>query len=120
MIEIAGTRYGSIPVSDDPEDVSGVWTWSLDLRQETGGPGAVSLPDESCWAPPGTFTLPVFPTMPGHMPVGELRVILNGKDVRIVGARTERTGVVEVTASEVQAMIKNPGYAATMRAWLDN
>lgn len=120
MIEIHGTRYGSIPVSDEIEDISTRWTWSLDLRRQTGGPGALALPDESAWAAPGTFTVPVFPTLPGHEPVGELRMILNGQDVRVVGERTQRAGVVEVTAEEIQAMLKNPGYAATMRAWLDN
>lgn len=117
-VDVQATPYGSIPVSATPEDVSSVWTWSLDMRRETGGPAFAMLPDESDWVQPGVLTRAVFPTLPGHIPVGEVRIVINGQEVRLVGARTEREDVVEVTAEEVRAMRKNPEYARTMRAWL--
>ena len=113
--DVQATPYGSLPVAPTAEDVSTVWTFALDLRRETGAPSA---PDESRWAEPGTFTRAVFPTLPGHWPIGEVRIMLFGEDVRLVGARTGREDVVEVTVEEVRAMRKNPAYAATMRAWL--
>jgi hypothetical protein len=115
---VQATPYGSIPVSPVAEDVSSVWTYSLDMRRETGGPAFARLPDESKWAEPGTFTRAVFPTLPGHYPTGEVLMVLNGQEVRLVGARTGRDGVVEVTADEVRIMRKNPAYAAQMRGWL--
>lgn len=115
---IQATPYGSIPVSAAAEDVSSVWTWSLDMRRETGGPAFATLPDESAWVQPGVFTRAVYPTCPGHYPIGEVRIILNGQEVRLVGARTDRDDVTEVTAEEVRAMRKDPRYAAQMRTWL--
>lgn len=115
---VQSTPYGSIPVNVAPEDVSGLWTYALDMRRETGGPRFAGLPDESGWAQPGTFARPVFPTLVGHYPIGEVRLILDGQEVRLVGARTEREDVVEVTADEVRAMRKNAPYAETMRRWL--
>lgn len=108
------TPYGSLPVAAAPDDVSGRWTYSVDLRRETGRP---DLPDESGWQPPGTCTVAVFPTLPGHHPVGEVRLILDGQEVRLVGQRTGR-GLVEVTTEEVRAMRRSPEYAAQMRRWL--
>jgi len=116
-ISVQATPYGSIPVSPVAEDVSSAWTYSLDMRRETGWPG---VPDESKWVEPGTFARAVFPTLPGHYPLGEVRLVLNGQEVRLVGARTDRDreGVVEVTADEVRIMGKNPAYAVQMRGWL--
>lgn len=115
---VQATPYGSIPVSAEPEDVSSVWTYSLDLRRETGGPAFANLPDESNWAQPGTFARPVLPTLPGHYTIGEIRLIIEGQEVRLVGVRTQREDVVEVTAEEVRAMRKDSAYAVQMRAWL--
>ncbi len=112
---VQATPYGSLPVAAQAEDVSTAWTYALDLRRETGAPSA---PDESRWAEPGTFSVAVFPTLAGHWPVGEVRLLIDGQDVRLVGARTAREDVVEVTVEEVRAMRKNPAYAETMRAWL--
>lgn len=117
-VDVQATPYGSIPVSAQPEDVSNVWTWSLDMRRESGGPAWANEPDAGAWAQPGVFTRAVFPTLPGHIPVGEVRIVIGGQEVRLVGARTEREDVVEVTAEEVRAMRKSPEYARTMRAWL--
>jgi hypothetical protein len=112
---VQATPYGSLPVASTPEDVSRSWTFCVDLRSETGAPGT---PDESRWAEPGSFTRAVFPTMPGFHPVGEVRLIILGEDVRLVGARTGREDVVEVTVEEVRAMRKTQDYAAAMRRWL--
>lgn len=110
---VQATPCGSIPIGD-AEDVSNLWTYSVDLRSETGEPG---LADESGWLQPGTVTRPVLPTLPGHVPIGEVRIMHEGQEVRLVGARTSRD-LVEVTAEELRAMRKDPSYAAQMRAWL--
>lgn len=117
MVSIQPTPLGSIPVSGTPEDISTRWAWSVDMRRETGGSRYRDLPDESGWREPGTFTRPVFPTCPGHHPVGEIRIIIDDQEIALVGARTSRD-VVELTDAEVRTMRKDPGFADRMRAWL--
>ncbi len=116
VIDVQATPYGSVPYSNEKEDISGVWAWSMDFRSETGAP---NQKDESGWVQPGTFSTPVFPTEPGFYPVGEIRLMLCGQEVRLVGARTSREDLVEVTADEVRIMRKHPNFASQMRAWLN-
>ncbi|MAD95896.1 MAG: hypothetical protein CMB99_01080 [Flavobacteriaceae bacterium] len=108
-------RYGPIPI--DRADIRTVACMSIDLRTETG---AVGVTDETRTVPAGTFTLAVFGDTPdATVPVGEVRCMVNGREVSIVGELTGRAGVAEVTPDHVAAALNDPdGYRRQIAAWL--
>lgn len=106
-------RYGHIP--GDRVDISGVPSASVDLRAETGG----QTPDETKLVPPGTFTLSVFGAVGDYRPVGEIRLMVRGVEVRLVGALTGRPDVLEVTPDHLAACFRDPdGYRRQLVQWL--
>lgn len=115
MIELLA-RYGGTHVSLDRRDIRMMPALSVDLRAVTSGR---PYPDETAMMPPGTFALSVCGWEPdsGIDPIGEIRVIFHGREVRIVGALTGRPGVVEVTPDHIAAC-GGGEYHARMLEWL--
>lgn len=107
--------YGGNEISLSRVDIRGVWSLSLDLRAETGGPAGA---DETRWVKPGTFALSVFEPSHGDHPVGEIRIWFGGRELYIVGHLTGRPGVVEVTPDHLSSAIKDDGYRAQVLRWL--
>lgn len=99
-------RYGKIHFGG--QDVSRVPCMSLDLRGEL----APGYPDESCLAAAGLFTRALFEATPNEPPVGEIRILIAGQEVRVVAAPTGRPGVVEMAAEAVVGILSDPEYAA--------
>ena len=108
------TRYGEIP--PDRIDVRGRACMSLDLRRETGAP--VGTSDESRVVPPGVFTLSVFGPIGDSMPIGEIRCMINGVEVRIVGHLTGREGLFEITPDHIAAAMNDNEYRLSILGWL--
>ena len=117
MITVKRTKYGELP-SGDGEAIDAVWSRSIDLTLETSGRKGDNAGD--VWVGPGTFTRAVFPTTKGFAAVGEIRMVLRGRAVSLVGERTMRAGVVELTAAELRAAIGDAEYSATLRAWVES
>lgn len=98
-------------------DVRGQPTLSVDLRAETGAP--LGTPDESCVLPAGSVVLSVCGhSEPGVLPIGEIRIWWNGREVRIVGAPTARPGVIELTPDHLRAAREDRGYRDQVLGWL--
>ena len=74
--------------------------------------------DLTCELPPGTVTYPVLPVAVGEVPVGEIRAILGGTEVRIVAEETGRPDVVEVTLDMLSAVSRNEDYRRNLAYWL--
>ncbi len=104
-------RYGD--VSLDRVDIRGARCVSVDLRAETGAPAH----DETREVAPGTFTLSVFAPRPGTLPIGEIRMMVRGVEVSLVGHATNRRNVVEVTPDHLTGCVE-PSYRASILAWL--
>ena len=105
-------RYGVIDFGT--ADVAAVPCWSLDLRQQTGG----QQPDESGVVPAGIFKRALFGSTPGEHPTGEIRMIVNGREIALVGELTGRAGVVEMTPQMLWAADQDNTYRAQWRAYL--
>lgn len=97
-------------------DISKLRCLSLDLRPLTGG----AQTDESGISEPGTFKLSVHgvPDPATGLYVGEIVCVLNGRDIRIVGALTGRPGIIEVTPDHVEAAFRDDAYRRQVQAWL--
>jgi hypothetical protein len=108
-------RYGPIPL--DRYDVRGKPVVSLDLRAETGAP--IGTPDETAeWPARHPFTLSVF----GHVgddgpPCAEIRCMVDGVEISIVGALTGRPNVKEITPDHAMACT-DEGYRRSLATWL--
>ena len=115
MRETFTDRYGAIPL--DRYDVRGVSVVSLDLRVETGA--AIGTLDETKEYSSHPFTLSVFGRVPEDdgPPVAEIRCLIDGVEVSIVGALTGRIGVREITPDHVLAC-RDPAYQQLISAWL--
>ena len=90
-------------------DVSNKWTVSVDCR----GIG----PDETTLLEPGTVRTAVVKPGAGEIPIGEIRMMLLGCEVRIVGADTGRDGVVELTPDMVTAARRSLDYQRSLLDW---
>lgn len=113
-VTIQGTRYGSLPAGPGEPVAPDVYALSLDLRGRTGD----NPQDETGWLHPGTVRRTVFPTAPGMLPVGEVRILVRGQEVRIVGELTGRPGVQEITPDHLRACLTDTAYRATIQQWL--
>jgi hypothetical protein len=107
-------RYGAHAL--DRIDVSGVSCMSIDLRAETGGPPG---PDETCLMPAGTFRLSLYGPAADEPPVGEVRIWLRSREVRIVGCLTGRPGVIEIPPDTLEAAMQDPRYRRLLREWVE-
>ena len=90
------TRHGDLTTMR--VDLTERQSWSHDLRAMTGDN---DHPDESRMLEPGEVTLSVAGVQPGKLPVGEVRIMVDNHEVRIVGALTGREGVTEVTPEHI-------------------
>lgn len=106
-------RKGEVPI--DRLDIRRVPALSVDLRREFG----MDVDDESGVMPPGSFVLSVCGPVPDADPIGEIRIVMAGREVSIVGALTGRTGVVEVTPDHVSATQWDGAYADTLRSYME-
>lgn len=120
QLEATLKTYGRVPW-EGAVDVRGQECVSWDLRAMTG---AQDAPDESCTYAPGThpFTRSVHAAA-GFPLTAEIRFMLPTqgglKEIRLVGALTGRSGVVEVTPDHLSAALKDPTtYLAQMQHWL--
>ena len=104
-------RYGDVAL--DRRDIRTSQALSIDVRAITGG---IVLPDETRLVEPGTFTLSVIAPS-GTWPVGEIRFMVDGIEVSLVGHQTGRPGLREITPDHVIAA-RNPRYADELRRWL--
>lgn len=102
MIDLAGA------------DVSQSPCYSVDLRRDFG----VHAPDESCLLPAGTFRRALFVATPGEYPTGEVRVVVAGREIRIVRELTNRPGIVEMTPEMIAACDTQEAYRDQWRAYL--
>tara|TARA_Y100000034_G_scaffold116391_1_gene154649 strand:+ start:482 stop:823 length:342 start_codon:yes stop_codon:yes gene_type:complete len=108
------TRYGDIP--PDRVDIRGIPSLSVDLRRETGADRSIS--DETRVMPPGVFTLSVFGVVGSEVPIGEIRCMVKGIEVSIVGHLTGRPDVLEVTPDHIVAMLGDNEYRLSIISWL--
>lgn len=106
-------RYGTVGL--DRVDITDQECTSFDLREMTGGPTG---PNETQEIQPGVFRLSVFKPKSGELPVGEIRVWHDGREISIVGHLTGRPGVVEVTPDHFMAAENDPEYANQLREWI--
>lgn len=106
-------RYGRLDLT--PVPIAGSCS-SIDLRVATGAPP--TTPDETCLAPPGVFALALFTPSPGALPVGEIRVFIAGREVRLVAESTGRPGLIELTLAHLHGAARDGTYASTLRGWL--
>lgn len=105
------TYYGEIGL--EHVDIHARAAWSLDLRRFTGMPDA---PDESRLMPPGTFTKSVVSVINDEA-IGEVRVWLEGRELRIVGQRTNR-GLLELETDAIVAATNDAAYNKLLCDWL--
>ena len=108
------TRYGDLKI--DRQDIRDRPALSLDMRSLTNE-GPPETPDDKM-LPAGTFTLSLFAAEEGDVPVGEIRLMLNGVEVSLVGHLTGREGIVEVTPEHLTAAAADAGYRGTLVAWI--
>lgn len=87
---------------------------SIDLRQKTGA----HVPDESAVVPAGTFRRALFAPTPGEWPTGEIRLMINGQEVRLVAEPTGRRDVIEITPNMIESIDQDPNYRAQWRHYL--
>lgn len=106
-------RYGRLNLTR--ADVRAAACMSIDLRTETGARG---VRDETRLHPVGVFSLSVFEPINGEPPVGEVRCMVGGREVAIVGALTGRPGVVEVTPDHLVAATRDPAYRSQIGRWI--
>lgn len=104
-------RYAADDVAFPGVDITAVASLSIDLRAECG---AGKVPDETVICPPGTFSRSVCAPLPGAHPIGEIRIWLGGREVRIVGALTGRPGVLELTPEHLAAAEGSADYRAQL------
>lgn len=107
------TRYGDLRI--DRQDIRDQPALSLDMRSLTSDH---PIDGDDRMMPPGTFTLSLFAAEEGDVPVGEIRLILKGVEVSLVGHLTGRTGVVEVTPEHLTAAASDDGYRGTLVGWI--
>jgi hypothetical protein len=104
--------YGEI----DPtrRDIRGQKCLSIDLRRLTGY--GATLPDETQeYDVDHPFTLTVWGSEDN---VAEVRMYVGTQEVRLVGQLTGRPNLREVTPGHLAAMVQDPAYSATLRAWV--
>ena len=94
-------------------DISALDALVVDLRGMSGS----RAPDLSRKVQPGTFRLSV-PDAESGLYVGEVICEMNGIEVHIVGARTGRPDIVEMTPEEIYGAWRQDGYAEKLRGWL--
>jgi len=111
-VKVFQTLYGDIPIGR--ADVREQECASVDLRRVTGG---VPTLDESKVCPPGTFTLSLFGVVPGEMPVGEVRLLIDGAEVALVGHLTGRPNVTEITPDHLTACNED-GYRRALLGFI--
>jgi len=104
--EFDGTSY----------DISALRALVIDLRGLAGG----TKPDASAVVPAGTFSRSVHGVADADtgLYVGEVICTLNGMEIRIVGARTGRPGLIELTPLEIYGAWRQGTYANQLRDWL--
>ncbi len=104
-------RYGKVPAG---EDISGLAAVSIDLRAETGA----RVADATCVVAAGVFARSVFARTPGEPPTGEVRFMLAGHEIHLVGERTGREGITEMTLGDLAHMGDDEPYHAQWREYL--
>jgi len=112
MIREIETRYGDINITR--RDVKDRECWSLDFRGATGG----SDPDETRLCEPGTFIASVVDFVDGETPVGEIRILWQGKEIVVVGAMTGREGIAEITPDHLIGAAQDTEYQDSLIEWL--
>lgn len=105
------TRYGVIALGG--VDVSGIPCQSIDLRGEINP----AIADETVVVPPGTFRRALF-NVENEPPVGEIRTLIWGSEVRIVWEATGRPGIIELAMDKVRGVLGDATYAEQWRAYL--
>ena len=120
MTDLQATKYGSLPLANPHsvgggEDVSNVWTLSVDCRAMSGIQWG-HVPDETAWLEPGVVQTAVFPTQQGSHPIGEIRIIHENVEVKVVGSLTGRAG--ELTMDQLRAALVDANYRDVLVQWL--
>jgi len=99
-------------------DVSKEPCWSIDLRGLFGMFNLVYIPDETRLCAPGDFREAVFSDDQDEIPIGEIRIIIDGVEMSVVGHLTERPDVVEMTTAHLAAARKDDNYRQVLTHWL--
>tara|TARA_R110000765_G_scaffold361684_1_gene451856 strand:- start:2930 stop:3232 length:303 start_codon:yes stop_codon:yes gene_type:complete len=92
------------------ENVSDRFTVSVDCRGYEE--------DRTTLLEPGTVTHAVLPARAAEIPVGEIRAIIAGTEVRIVASETHRAGVFEITLDMLSAVAQSEDYRRVLHEWL--
>ena len=113
MKDILSTKYGDLKI--DRQDIRDKQALSLDMR---GLSSSSAPPREDKLLAAGTFSLSLFAADDGEHPVGEIRLIVKGVEVSLVGHLTGRSGVLEVTPDHLSASMGDDGYRGTLLGWI--
>lgn len=109
------TRFGTL----DVEGIAceGQPCLSIDLRSVFDP----AMPDESALVRGGVFRKAIYFTKSQIKPegelVGEIRLMVRNREVRVVAEATQRPGVLEVTLDQFFALLDNPSYVAQWQAY---
>ncbi len=113
MMNYFNSKYGPIPIGR--VDITDMPCLSLDLRAITDPEN--DYEDMTRIVQPGTFTLSVFDPM-NEWAVGEIILIHEGVEIRMVGALTNRHGVTEITPDHVTAAKLDDNYLEKLLLWI--
>ena len=108
-------HYGGTDVPLDHIDISGMASMSVDCRLATGAP--LGTPDLTQLMPVGAFALSVCGKLADDVPLGEIRIWLDGREVSIVGKLTGRAGVREITVAHLLGC-EDEAYRQQILGWL--
>ena len=108
--------YGGTDVPLDAIDISDIAALSVDCRLATGAP--LGTPDQTQVLPVGAFSLSVCGKLADDVPLGEVRIWLDGREVSIVGKLTGRQGVTEITPAHLLACADDEAYRKQIMSWL--